>query len=384
MKILRVVGSMNPHDGGVVEAINQGLREFNNDDYTMEVLCFDNVTSPWVNNEKYSKIHALGKGITAYNFNLKFISWLIKNARNYDLVIIDGLWQFYSFGGYLLKILKVKYCVFTHGMLDPYFNKDKLKYFKKLPFWFLIERNIISLADNVIFTCEDERLLAEQSFPLFKANACVATLGVEENKKSEAVLTKAFYSSFPELENKSFALFLSRIHPKKGLDLLIYALAEINEIPDDFYLAIAGPDSIGMKKDLIELSNKLNISHRIIWLGMLTGDTKWGSYYASDVFILPSHQENFGIVVAEALSTGTPVLTTNKVNIWREIQAYNAGLIEDDTKVGVRNLLKFWLTQCRVQKKLLSKNAGLCFESSFSTSVAKKEFHNIFQGTLDK
>src|SRR5450631_275465 len=78
--------------------------------------------------------------------------------------------------------------------------------------------------------------------------------------------------------------------------------------------------------------------------GMLSGDLKWGTLRAAEIFILPSHQENFGIAVVEAMACGTPVLITRPVNIWREIEASGAGLVDEDTLHGCSRLLERWLS----------------------------------------
>ena len=175
MKVLRVVGSMNPLHGGVVEAIHQAAQKLNNNSWKMDVLCFDDPNSPWVKECKNYRVHAINKGKTVYGFNVLYFFWLWKNARNYDVVILDGLWLFLSWGGYILKWLNVPYCVFTHGMLDPYFNENKLKYIKKLPFWFAVERNVIAGANATIFTCKEESALASRSFPFYSSVPKIAS-----------------------------------------------------------------------------------------------------------------------------------------------------------------------------------------------------------------
>lgn len=378
MKVLRVVASMDPKLGGVTEAINQSAIAFNKNECSIEVLCFDDFGARWVGLGNGYTIHTVGKGITSYAINFSYFSWLWKNARNYDVVILDGLWQFLSLGAYFLKLLGVPYCVFTHGMLDPYFNQDKTKYYKKLPFWWLVERNVIALANCAIFTCEEERELAARSFPAFKAKSKITTLGVESNHSPAIKLESLFFDNFPKLIGKRFALFLSRIHKKKGLDILIEALGASSELPGDYMLVIAGPDSDGLKDELAKRIEALGLVDRVMWLGMLGGDLKWAAYHAADVFVLPSHQENFGIVVAEALSTGTPVLITNKVNIWREVKNSGAGFVGNDDVEGVELLLKSWFELSGKDRQLMSARALNCYQEKFSLDVSS----HVFQETL--
>lgn len=376
-RVLRVIRSMNPTLGGVAEAVNQAAISFNNEQWQMDVLCLDKPNELWVVENKYYKIYALGEGITAYGFHFSYLRWLWRNAKNYDVVIIDGIWQFQMIGGYIFKLLNVPYCVFIHGMLAPYFNKDKVKFVKKLPFWFLIERNIIAMADAAIFTCIEESRLAKKSFPLYKSSPKVITLGVERNTKELSALTEAFFHGYQTLKCKRIALFLSRIHEIKGIDLLIKALANLKGLPEDFVLAIAGPDNNGLKAKLQVQIDRLGIENKVVWLGMLSGNVKWGAYHAAEFFILPSHQESFGIVVAEALSTATPVLITNKVNIWREIQIAGAGFVANDDVKSIEEALKQWFDLSALEKKLISQNAAVCYTDNFSVEAATSDLEQV-------
>lgn len=369
MRVLRIVTTMDPALGGVVEAINQAAIGLNNLGHEVTVLTFDQPDDLWICEPKKYKVVGIGNGHTSYAFKPSYIKWLLNNAKDYDFIILDGLWQFHIFGGYILKLLSVPFGVYTHGMLDPYFNSYKLKYFKKLPFWLLVERNVIALANATFFTCEEEKILASQSFPLFKSTPKIVTLGIDSVLSNVEQLSLKFYDAFPSVEGKRFALFLSRIHPKKGIDLLIQAFSELNSLPDDFDLVIAGPDHDNLKEQLMGYCPQ-ELQNRIHWVGMLTGDIKWGAYQASECFILPSHQENFGIVVAEALSTSTPVLITNKVNIWREIDRESAGFVENDDVLGIERLLTSWFSLTNAEKSEMCIKANACYQKNFSMETA--------------
>src|SRR5690606_10638348 len=150
----------------------------------------------------------------------------------------------------------------------------------------------------------------------------------------------------------------------------------------NLHLVMAGPDQTGWSSTLKAQADSLGIASRITWTGMLQGDEKWGGYYASEVFCLPSHQENFGIVVAESLACGKPVLISNKVNIWREIEADNAGFVADDTVEGTEQNLRRWLAQSSTEYEAMAERASDCFASRFHIRRAAERLIEIIQEHL--
>ena len=142
---------------------------------------------------------------------------------------------------------------------------------------------------------------------------------------------KIFSNSFPQLRGKRLLLFLGRLHEKKGCELLLEAFVAARNSADvdpSLHLVMAGP--CADQKYLEHLKRLAAENSAVTFTGMLAGSSKWGALSAADAFILPSHQENFGIAVVEALACGTPVLISKEVNIWREIDADQAGYAEDD------------------------------------------------------
>jgi glycosyltransferase involved in cell wall biosynthesis len=115
---------------------------------------------------------------------------------------------------------------------------------------------------------------------------------------------------------------------------------------------------------------------RITFTGMLSGNMKWGAFAAADAFVLPSHQENFGIAVAEAMACGTPVLVSNKVNIWREIVDSGSGLAESDDAAGTLRLLQRWLA-------LDPAAADAMREAARATFAERFEIHRAVRSLLE-
>jgi glycosyltransferase involved in cell wall biosynthesis len=122
------------------------------------------------------------------------------------------------------------------------------------------------------------------------------------------------------------------------------------------------------------LAHSLGIADRITWTGMLTGDLKWGAFRSADAFCLVSHQENFGIAVAEALCCGLPVLISNRVNIWREVKLHNAGLIESDDLGGAMRVLHRWTTLDDETRGQMRQNASRCFDRCFNIAYFADSF----------
>jgi len=129
---------------------------------------------------------------------------------------------------------------------------------------------------------------------------------------------------------------------------------------------MAGPGlETGYGRRMQELAAQLCPPSSVHWPGMLTGDAKWGALYQAEAFVLPSHQENFGIAVAEAMACGTPVLISNQINIWREIAQDNAGLVANDTAAGTVQLFRQWQNLSPKDRRRMKSAARSCFNNRF-------------------
>jgi len=186
-------------------------------------------------------------------------------------------------------------------------------------------------------------------------------MGRETFRAIQTTSAAAFFAKVPEARSRRLILFLGRIHQKKGVDLLLQAFARhASEFPD-FDLVIAGPDQVGLQAQLTNLAAELGIAARVHWPGMLSGDAKWGAFRSAEFFALPSHQENFGIVVAEAMALSRPVLITDKVNIWREIEADEAGLVVNDDVEAIAAGLRRMCSLSAPQRDAIGRKARQCF-----------------------
>lgn len=372
MKILRLISSTNPKIGGPIEGITQTEHALSKLGHSSEVVCMDRVGDPWISAAPM-KIHALGfDAMPSYRYCRALVPWLRRNAAQYDGVIVHGLWQYHSLATRLaLKPLAIPYIVYPHGMLDPWFKVTyPLKHLKKSIYWQWAEYAVLRDAAAVCFTSEEERTLARESFLRYKANEVVVNYGTSIPSGDPAAQRELFLTQFPELRGKRLLLFLSRIHVKKGCDILVKAFAAEASRCKDVHLVLAGPDQTGWQKTVAELAASLGMADRTTWTGMLEGDLKWGAFHSAEAFVLPSHQENFGIAVAEALACGIPVLISNKVNIWREIEHDSAGFVGEDTVEGFSAVLRSWLECPQATRQQMGNNARSCFLQRFEITNA--------------
>lgn len=383
MKILRVISSMDPATGGPCQGIRNAVPALAKLGVINEVVCLDDPNAAFLKKDPFI-IHAVGKAEGGWQYHKNLVPWLEQNLDRFDAVIIHGLWLYH--GHATQKAVRsynkqnpkkqVSVYVMPHGMLDPWFQKAagrKLKAIRNWLYWKLIEGKVVNGVDAVLFTCEEELLLARQSFtPYHPKQELNVGYGILTPPEQTAAMSAAFYNSRLVPEGQPYFLFLSRIHEKKGVDILINAyLALLDEQPGLPHLVIAGP---GMDTAYgAQMKALAGVCKKIVFPGMLTGDSKWGAFYNSTAFILPSHQENFGIAVVEALACGKPVLISKQINIWREIAAAGGAIVKEDTEAGAYAMMQAWQQMSAAEQHVMATNARKVFEEKFTVANAAQQ-----------
>jgi len=199
---------------------------------------------------------------------------------------------------------------------------------KKRTYLMLVGRSLFRYATAVHFTAKAERDQAQQWIPVTD-RAVVQCYALDLTSYDPLPGPEPALKAFPEIHpEKKKILFLSRLHPKKGVELLLSAAALMRSQRLDFQLLIAGPGDDSYVAQLMQMASQLGVSDITCFLGMVKGAEKRSLYQLSDVFVLPTHQENFGLVLAEALVCGTPVVTTRGTDIWQELQEAGARIAD--------------------------------------------------------
>ena len=371
--------TLNPETGGVPRAVISLSKGLQKHGVEIEIIALDNPESPWLRDQSLT-VHALGQGLTNYRYSPALSKWLKAHGNKFDCAIVHGIWQHHSFAVWRrFHKTAIPYFVFPHGMLDPWFKRTfPLKHLKKWLYWPWADYRVLRDAAAVIFTSEEERSRAHQSFWLYRAKEKISPLGIEESRPAGPEARHLFLAKFPEIEKTRMLLFLGRIHPKKGCDLVIDALPR-RASGESISLVIAGPDQVDWTRQLRERVARMDVSPHVTFAGMLEGPLKRGAFENADAFILPSHQENFGMSVIEALSFGVPVLISDRVNIWREIAADHAGYVEPDDLAGTTRLIERWLHTSPDEQNLMRVNARNCFLRRFEINRAAGSLLAILQ-----
>jgi len=244
----------------------------------------------------------------------------------------------------------------------------------------------------MIYTHEEEQRLAESSVRGLP-HGFIVPLGADEPPPiSQEELARRFFLRFPKLQGVRLVLFLSRLHPKKGLDLLVPAFRSVVGSHPDSHLLIVGGGDEAYVASLRRLVNQSSIADCVTFTGPLHGIAKWEAMAAATMLVLPSYQENFALVVAEAMAMGLPIILSRRVNIWTDVTGAGAGLACDlsvDSAAGAIGRLLAEPELARrakvqgpplVAKKFNWRRATATVASAYSEVLTKRRCDEIGSG----
>lgn len=315
MKVIHYIASIDKSGGGTTEYMRLVSKALIND------LSLNIATG-------VSKEPIVIEGVSVTFFKTSMLRWfsLIKEFRVFlenekpDIVHINGIWSPQNWGFQkVAQELKIKVILSPHGMLESWILEHNP--WKKKIALFLFQNKAIEKVDYIHATAQMEKDSIRKLG--FNNEIVIIPNGID---LSEITKTKTSYGS-------KKMVFLSRIHPKKGIELLLEAWRSADT--RDWSLEIAGNGDQNYIQSLIESANDLNNVH---FVGAKYGEEKWAFMRSADVMVLPTYSENFGIVVAEALAVGLPVITTTGTP-WNDLDKYNCGWWIDLSVLNLKSSL---------------------------------------------
>lgn len=313
-----------------------------------------------------------------YKLSLPMLRWLRAHVRGYDIIHIHALFSFASLAAMIAaKESGIPYILRPLGVLNQYGMTQRRRWLKGLSFACL-DRPLMNGAAAIHYTSCQER--DEAARLQLTASAEIVPLGVDLQGFAAMPDAREFSEHFPQSAGHPCILFLSRIDPKKGLDLLFAAFAAA-ELPTDTLLIIAGSGEGSYASKLKQDSEQLGISQRLVWTGHLKGSLKLSALAAATIFTLPSQSENFGIALLEAMAAGCACMSSPEVALAKDVA-------EDDAVEIVQRSVPEWkqalerLMQDRNRREHLSRNAREVAQQRYSLEAMGKGLYQLYNRIL--
>jgi glycosyltransferase involved in cell wall biosynthesis len=383
MRVLHVIPSVSPADGGPSFAMPLIAEALCRAGISVDVATTDGNTSTGTPNAPLYHPE-VRNGVNYFHFRRQaelykvswaLSRWLARNITSYDLVHIHALFS-YSSGSaaYSAFSNRIPYVVRPLGVLNRWGMANRRRMVKRLSFN-LIESRILRNAAAVHYTSRQEKLEAEEA-GVGTASAIIP-LGIDLSEFGELPDPEIFYTRFSKAAGRKLILFLSRLDPKKGLDLLLPAFCEVHRQSPETLLVIAGGGDEGFIRDLKSRAQELKIDDSIIWTGFLGGEEKLSALAAASVFTLPSYSENFGIAAVEALAAGKPSVISDQVGIAPDVVEYDAGLVVPCLAPDLAGALLTMLREPELRQRL-GANARRLAVGRFSTEAMSDSLVNLY------
>ncbi len=313
-----------------------------------------------------------GLGLQTPMLNVTLISqkasWLTRHTRGLDpsfrkqlladigggadLIHNHGLWMFPNWYAREAAVRhRIPLVISPRGMVEEWsLNRGR---FKKFLTWRLFEKNNFAAAKMFHATSEAEM----KSLRAIGVRQPVAVMpnGIDMPEAASVPARTMLEQRFPALKNRRWLLFMSRLHPKKGVFELLAAWRDLEKKFPGWHLILAGPDLDGHGDDLRQSVLADRLSERVTFTGMLTGDDKTCALGNAGLFVLPTHSENFGLVIGEALACGTPVITTRAAP-WRDLEIHRCGWWIENQPEALASALASGLSLSSEQLRAMGRN----------------------------
>ncbi|WP_373479708.1 glycosyltransferase [Geminocystis sp.] len=314
-----------------------------------------------------------------YKFSFTLRKWLYAHVKDYDLVHTNAVFSLPNLPAYGASVQKkIPYIITPHGMLEPWALSYKSN--KKKLFYNLLEKPAINQASGiqVLATPEKDRVKSlNLKPPLFVIPNGIVTKDFELLPSSSIFLDR-----FPNTKNRQLILFLGRIDPKKGLDLLAPAFAKVYQKFPNTHLVIAGPDNVGYLPTVKNYFEELGCLDGVTFTGMLTGEMKYSALSAASIYVAPSYSEGFSMSILEGMASGLPCIFTTGCN-FPEAQETNTAYVVDIDSESIEKALLKCLENPTEAKQMGHRAQKFILENYTWDEIAKKLI-KVYQEIIDK
>jgi len=386
MKILHIISSLRKEDGGLPVSVKNLSHELNINNISSDIATtYSKNKNIKVDKNTKTRVYKFKRFFfDSIQFSIELKKFLDLKLSQYDLVHIHGLYRFpTSYAAYKARKLKIPYIISTHGSLDPYlYKQSKKNLFLKRLWERLIDFPILKKANGIHCTSDIEKRKIKKlnlnkrifTIPIFISN-------IFFKKKKQK--TKKFRKINGLNDNEFVILFIEKLNFKKGLDLLIPAFNKINKKFKKTKLLIVGPNPDKYLENVVKpLIKKYKLSRQINYIKPQYHKNLVACYENSNLFVLPSYTENFGLTIFEAMSQNVPVVVSDQVDLAPVIKKNNLARI---CKCNTDSLVEkiFEVLKNKKKNRTIKKRAYKFVKDNYSSSIVVKQIIETYKLILN-
>ncbi|MEL6458188.1 MAG: glycosyltransferase [Cyanobacteria bacterium J06621_15] len=304
------------------------------------------------------------------------INWLFKNVKNYNLVHTHTIFSpLMSLSHWACKYNKIPYVMTPHGMLEPWALSYKAS--KKYFYYSMFEKSALQKATAVQVLASSE---AQQLQSLGFQHSVVVPNGIHRSEFATLPKPEIFYQKYPETREKKLILFLGRIDPKKGLNLLAPAFAKVkNQFPQT-HLIVAGPDNIGFLATVKNYFKQVGCLDSVTFTGMLQGSIKQAALAAANLYVAPSYSEGFSMSVLEGMASELPCVITTGCNFPEAATAKAVSEVDINSDAIADALIEFLVNPQKAKK--IGERARYFIFQNYTWEKAAKKLSQVYNNIL--
>ena len=386
MKILFVIPAIGSVYGGPSKCVLDLAEALGRQGIDLDIItttangstCLNIATETWIEEKFYRIQYFSYSNFIDYKFSWSLTRWLFQNIYNYKLVHIHTIFSYPTLPAYwACQLHQVPYIMTPHGMLEPW--ALAYKSWKKTPYFKLVEKPALQRASAIQMLASTEANNVQQLG--LKPPLIIIPNGIYQEDFQDLPNPEIFYQQFPETRHKTLILFLGRIDPKKGLDLLAIAFGKVHSQFPETHLVLAGPDNIGFSPTVKGYFSGVNCLEAVTFTGMLTGSLKYAALAAADIYVAPSYSEGFSVSVLEGMASRLPCIITTGCN-FPEAGIEKAALVVDIDAKKITDALQWCLVNPKEAQQIGDRAHKLIFKEYTWDKIAnkmKKVYHDILQ-----
>ncbi|MBN1481475.1 glycosyltransferase [candidate division KSB1 bacterium] len=374
--------------GGVTEAGFQLSRALAKLNINVSVITSDASLAGRISLKQFKRFEQPCLRISPYRFILTgksapspFGHVIIKRViSECDIVHVNGIYTYpVTVAAWYARHLHKPYIVALRNGLDPYMFEIRRS--KKMFGFRSYVKPILQRADAIHATAPQEVEHA-RSFGV-NGNIVIIPNGVDTISPENLPKKQDADAVWPKLRGKRVVLFLSRLSPQKGLDMLIQSWGNLKESFTGVVLVLAGPDYQGFSRIVRQLVDRYGVRDSVVFTGEVLEDRKWALFRRADLFVLPSYAENFGNVIAEALAFEIPVLTTTATP-WHMLDQYGCGFCVPPVQREIETTLKRLLAMPKTALRTMGAKSSTLRARLNTWEKSAQQFVYLYQKILSE